>query len=213
MIGLSGAHRTGKTTLGMEFAKQMGIPFVRTSATEVFAAIERDPKADYPIAERIGIQEAILYAFERQYAYAREQAGTFIADRTPIDLASYMIADVQRTTTAEMPEVATLINDYVERCLVSASQWFSVIVLVQPGITLVEAPGKAPACPAYIEHLNFAQKGLMMDPRLLAKPYFIPRTVLDLQGRVDSVKNAIEHATDFAKAIAKRRDEMGVYLH
>lgn len=194
MIGLCGAHRVGKTTLAQAFAQQQDIPFVRTSATEVFNALGKDPKAEYSIEERLGIQEAILHAFERQYADAQNRSMAFIADRTPIDLASYMLADVQRSTFAGKPELAKMVTDYVDRCINSANRWFSTIVLVQPGITLIEESGKAPACPAYIEHINALQTGLLLDERLTVRHYMIPRGYTDLQDRIDSVVNAVSHA-------------------
>ncbi len=213
MLGLSGSHRTGKTTLAQAFAAQEGIPFVRTSGSEVFSIIGKDPKVDYPIEERIVIQEAILYAFERQYQAAREQSPFFIADRTPIDLASYLLADVQRTTTAHTPELAGMINDYLSRCFHVASEHFSTIVLVQPGIALVEAEGKAPACPAYVEHMNALQAGLLLDPRLHARNYMIPRKFVALSSRLDCLKNAVSHSIDRAKADKALRSEVGIALH
>lgn len=213
MIGACGAHRCGKTTLAQAFAEQHNIPFVRTSGTEVFALIGKDPKVDYPIEDRIVIQEAILFAFERQYAAARSMSPVWISDRTPIDLASYMLADVKRGTFAGQPGLAEMVNGYVSRCIEATNQWFSTVVLVQPGIKLVEEAGKAPACPAFIEHLNALQLGLLLDERLLSRHYMIPRKVTDLTDRVDAVKNAVECSN---KAIQMHRQNMkdaGVHLH
>ena len=213
VIGLSGSHRVGKTTLAQAFAERHGIPFVRTSATEVFAAIGRNPKVDYPIEERISIQEAILYAFEKQYAQARKVSGVFVADRTPIDLASYMLADVLRGTTAENPALSALIDGYVDKCLLSASEWFAVIVLVQPGIALVEADGKAPACSAYIEHLNALQAGLMLDPRLHSRHYMIARQFTDLEQRIQCLGHAVANAAEVGKVQRQEREGMGILTH
>lgn len=196
MIGLSGAHRTGKSTLAQAFAQAQGIPFVATSASEVFQRMGLDPKVDYPVTLRYAIQEMILAAFEAQYTAASKLSRMFIADRTPLDLASYMLADIQRATLHEQETQAEAVVDYVTRCMKAASQHFSMIVLVQPGIKPVEAEGKAPACPAYMEHLNLLMLGMMADARFIVPAYKMPRTTIDLDERLfalhESVKSVIE---------------------
>lgn len=214
MIGLSGPHRCGKTTLGDALAQDIGVPFVRTSAAEVFSLLNKDPKANYPIEERLAIQEAILFAFEKQYALAREYSAVFVSDRTPLDLAAYMLCDVQRATLAGMhPEVATLVTNYVRRCIDATNRWFSTVVLVQPGIALVEADGKAPCCPAYIEHMKVVLKGLMLDERLGCRHYVIPSRYVHLDDRVASVKQAVSHSHEAVEKQRRMREAAGVALH
>lgn len=213
MIGLCGAHRTGKTTLAQAFAEKVQIPFVRTSATEVFHALGKDPRANYHIHERIAIQEAILVAFEALYARAQEESGIFISDRTPIDMASYLLADVQRTTFEGEVGVANLVNDYVSRCLAANHKWFSVVILVQPGIPLVEEAGKAQACPAYIEHLNALQLGLLTNPEEGPRNYVIPRRFLTLEERLGCVTNAFKRVGEHHLALRETRKAAGILLH
>lgn len=212
-IGLSGAHRTGKTTLAQAFAQRNNIPFVRTSASEVFQIIGKDPKLDYPIEERILIQEAILYAFERQYKYASEQSSVWISDRTPIDLASYMLADVQRETLAGQEEMAQFVLNYVSRCIESANRWFQTMILIQPGIPLVNAPGKAGICPANIEHINLIQVGLFYSGDLHSGHYLMPRKFTSLEDRLIIVSNAMKHTERSGQAVSESRLECGMALH
>lgn len=195
-VALLGAHRTGKTTLARAFAQKHDIPFVQTGASEVFKALGLDPKAEYPIEQRIAIQAAILHAFEAQWLDACTRTTFFISDRSPLDLASYLISDVTRQTLAGQPEVAEAVVHYVARCIQSANRFFSTIVLVQPGIKPVEEEGKAPACPAYMEHLNSLQFGLMMDERLESRTYYIKRRFLGLEDRVTCVEKCLAAAMD-----------------
>lgn len=173
----------------------------------------KDPKIEYPIGERIAIQEAILHAFERQYAEASKRHEVWISDRTPIDLASYMLADVQRSTLVGAPGVADMVTGYVNRCLEATNRCFSTVVLVQPGIPLVEEEGKAPCCPAFIEHINALQAGLLLDQRLMTGHYMIPRRYTNLKDRIDSVAKAVEHATTMVEVLRKARDAAGISLH
>ncbi len=206
MIGLSGANGTGKSTLAQAFAEREGIPYVATSASEVFKRMGLDPKAEYPMELRLVIQEMILGAFETQYAAAQKLSNLWISDRTPIDLASYLLADVQRAGLMERPEMAAAVNDYVKRCFGVASRFFSVIILVQPGIQVpVIRDGKAPSCPAYMEHLNAIQLGLLCDERNMTRRFSIPRRVVTLDDRIASVNNAIEAVVEAEKVLQKSR--------
>jgi hypothetical protein len=192
MIGLTGAQRVGKSTLAQRFALEADIPFVATTASGVFESLDLDPKVEYPISIRLMVQEVILKTFERQYEEAARQSRVFITDRTPVDLASYMLADISRgAMTDQTPEMAGLVNDYVGRCLASTARFFAVVVQVQPGIPLVEAPGKAPACPAYMEHLNAIQLGLLTDERNLVRRFQMPRHVLDIDERVAALRKVV----------------------
>jgi hypothetical protein len=83
---------------------------VQTSTSGVFEQLGCDPKAEYSIEKRLMIQEVVLSTMERQYRKAREKGQLFIADRTPIDAASYMLSEVHRTAI-DSPEVSRLVND------------------------------------------------------------------------------------------------------
>ena len=213
MIGITGSHRAGKTTLAREFAKRYDIPFVRTSASEVFMAIGRNPSADYPIEERISIQETLLYAFEKQFEEAQRRSRLWISDRTPIDLASYLIADIRRSTFEERPELAEMVNSYTRRCIERTNQWFSTVMLLQPGITLVSEEGKAPCCPAYIEHLNFLQSGILLDTDVSAAVFKVPRHYTRLEDRIDCVHNAVERSINGYLKLKEERLVLGIPTH
>lgn len=212
-VGCAGAHRTGKTTLAQAFALRSDIPFVRTSASEVFELLGKDPKADYCIESRIVIQEAILYAFERQYAHAAGQSAVWVSDRTPIDLASYMLADVQRATLAGQPELAQYVVNYVKRCIESTNKWFATVVLVQPGIPLVEAVGKAGACAANIEHINLIQAGLLLSENLSCGHYMIPRQFTLLEDRLQALGQAALCTINRGQQIVQFRQDNNLALH
>lgn len=213
MLGLTGPHRTGKTTLAQAYAQRHGIPFVKTSATEVFTRLGRDPAVDYPIEERLAIQEAILHAFEKQYAAACRISSFWVADRTPIDMASYMLADVSREALAGKPELSMMVDSYVNRCIEATNSWFSVVALIQPGIKLVAAEGKAPICVSYMRHLNILQKGLLVDGKLGIRHFVMPSTILDLEERMKNLDFAMEKAINDAKAASQARAEAGVVAH
>lgn len=213
-LALVGAHRTGKSTLAKAFAQKHDVPFVQTGASEVFASLGLDPKAEYPIAQRIAVQAAILYAFERQWLDASRRSIFYVSDRSPLDLASYLLADVTRQTLAGQPEVADAVNGYVDRCVESANRFFHTIVLIQPGIPLVEAAGKAPACPAYMEHLNLLQSGLLRHEKLHAKTFMLPRQFTDMEDRMSALTNTLAGvATEYHAGIGRLIREGAISQH
>lgn len=206
MIGLSGANGTGKSTLAQAFAQEQEIPFVATSASEVFKRLGLDPAANYPIEVRLMVQEAILTAFEAQYAAATKLSPLWIADRTPIDLASYLLADVQRGNLVDTPELAAHVNDYVARCLKAAARHFSIIMLVQPGIEVpMNREGKAPSCTAYMEHLNTIQLGLLCDERNSTRRFSLPRNIVSLEARMQALRRSVATAIETEKVLRKSR--------
>jgi hypothetical protein len=179
MIGFCGAHRTGKTTLARAVARHLDLPFCETSAGATFARLGRDPKAEYPFAERLDIQRAILDDMAAAYRATPEG---FIADRTPIDMWAYTLAEVGRQTLS--PALEHAYRDYEAALIETTKAHFDVAILVQPGIRVLETAGKAPASAGYIEHLNGLVRGLMDDARLQLRSYVIPRNVLPLESRL-----------------------------
>lgn len=201
MIGLSGPNGTGKTTLADAFARKQNVPFVATSASAVFAKMGLDPKADYPFETRMQIQEMLLGVFASQYETAARKSSIYVTDRTPVDLASYLLADVQRGTMAGNARAIKATMHYVESCLEVTALYFSAVVLVQPGIVVAERPGKAPQCPAYMMHLNTLQLGLMCDERIRGNARVIPRATIDLGARVDILTHIASNFMPVSKEV------------
>lgn len=192
MIGLVGANGVGKTTLAREFGKEQNVTVLETSTSAVYAAIGYNPAVDYDLGTRLAIQMVILDALTKQYEAATRTSTLWISDRTPIDLATYMLADVMRSSCNGNPELSAAVVDYVDKCFALANRFFSIMVLVQPGIvTPTDREGKAPGHRAYQEHFNHLAFGLLMDQRMGGRHFFLKREVLDLQERKKSLFNAV----------------------
>ena len=195
MIGLCGAHRTGKTTLARAFAEKHGLEFVQTSATQVFKDLGFDAATHYDFATRLTIQEEILKRFDKQYAEIGCKSA--IADRTPLDMLAYTMAEaVQHAVPAELQ---ARFKKYVQSCIDVTNKRFGVLLVVQPGIQIVAEEGKAALNEAYIEHLNSIILGLSVDERIKAAHFYIPRHMTDKDERLA--------ALDFAVTRAKKRAE------
>lgn len=138
MIGLSGAHRTGKTTLAKAFATQMGLHFAPSSAADVHAQLGLDPAQDYPLETRLTIQREILRQFDLIWSAAPK---TFITDRTPLDLIAYTMVDINKTNAIGLEDK---IGEYVEECYAALNRHFAGVIIVPPALPYVVEPGKPP---------------------------------------------------------------------
>lgn len=158
MLGICGAHRTGKTTLARTMAETSGLFFLESKVSDTFRRMRIDPRADLLFEDRLYVQYQILYDMERLYLEA--PTSHFITDRTPIDVYSYLLADVQRSTLTPVQE-DDLQRFWEEICRI-VNQHLELVMVIQPGIELIEAEGKAPATTGYIEHVNALIIGLVM---------------------------------------------------
>lgn len=187
MLGLCGSHRTGKTTLAKAFAEgREEFTFLQTSASQVFRDIGLDPAVEYPMEVRLDVQERILKSFATQY---RSLGGKlFIADRTPIDMLAYTLADVRQNNMT--PELEKRLKKYMEDCINLTNEVFSILVIVQPGVEVVAAEGKASLSSGYIEHVAQLVMGLVASEKIQATHFFIPRRSTGLAKRVECVGHA-----------------------
>lgn len=196
-IGLVGAHRVGKTTLAKQVAEQAGLTFVNTSTSDVFKARKIDAKQSLPLHERLDCQLDILKLLGERY----EAAGaSFVADRTPLDAAAYMMLELNREGALEMESDSVLddlVDAYFRTCIHLTNKHFSSVFLIQPGIPIVHDATKAtaPASRAYMEALNYTMKGLMRDDRLNISRYYLGRDILEMSDRVSHVLTAIDADT------------------
>lgn len=186
MLGLCGAHRTGKTTLARVVSEGAGLPLIEISTTPVFETLGLSPKMDYPFSTRIQIQNAILDNMEASFLQA---PGHFISDRTPVDALAYTLADVQRDNLNR--EEQGLLLAYMRRAIDLTNRHFSILIVIQPGIPLIEEEGKAPANLAYMEHLNSLIMGLVIDDRLSAAHFALRRDITDMEERLSAVGSVL----------------------
>lgn len=199
-VGLCGAHRTGKSTLARAYADKNGVAFLETRTSAVFKRLKLSPKKDYDFRTRLKIQEAILD--DAIALYSEERTSDWITDRTPVDMLAYTLADVQRANLDH--EDSDRLQRYMEKCFRVTNMFFSTLVLVQPGIEVVEEEGKAPGSPAYIEHLNSLAMGLMVDERIRAAHFYIPRSRTGIEDRLDCIDTAIRVTTRKAEEMLGR---------
>ena len=201
MIGLLGPQRCGKSTLAKTYAEAHGIPFVETSASTVFKDMGLNPAKTYDFGTRMAVQEAILGRFNEQYFHAPSQA---ITDRTPLDLMAYTLSECLNETVP--PNLEDQLDRYIHRCFESLNNYFSIVMLIQPGIALVAQEGKAGISRGHIEHMNALMFGLMVDPRNRVPSYFMRRQYVSMTERMQALEDTTLRATNL------HRNAVNIYV-
>lgn len=210
MIGIAGAHRTGKSTLAQEFADRYDCDFLETSVSSVFEEMGLDPAVTYDFATRLKVQRAILKHLDRVYGQAEDDLNT-VTDRTPLDLLLYTYADVQNDNLTD--EDAAALEQYTIDCIEVLNRRFNMVMIVQPGIKLVPAPGKASLNTAYIEHLNLLALGLMSDERIKIRVAYIPREMTDLDERCEAMFDTLNRFIEHSEQNLQGEVERGNSIH
>lgn len=191
LVGLTGTHCTGKTTLAKTVADEFGYGFIRTSISDVLKGLGKDPAVRMTIRERIDAQMAILDRLNEQWDQALKSPDMiWIADRTPVDLMAYMTADVDAYSPMTAEEASDF--DLAMKATEKSIRKFDLIVQVQMGIPLVSDPeGKLRAshCPIYRTKLEVLMRGFAET--YAPNFYTLDRDCVDLFDRIHNVRGLI----------------------
>ena len=201
LIGFSGAHRTGKTTLAKKFAEVNGFVYVDAGVSELLKEAGYDSSriqtlgfVDFIKAQRIVLNHIIAVA----QRFAPDPNETYVMDRTPLDAVAYYRAYFSGAffyqlcdTNEKASRLDALLNEYTQEARAACKQYFAMIVGVQPGIEIREEEGKALAKDAFVEQLHVILTGEMYgfsEGTRSVNPYcaMLSRDMIDLDERVET---------------------------
>jgi predicted ATPase len=194
MIGLSGAHRTGKTTLAKAISKEMGFHYHDASVTKIMRECGINGVADIPLIERIQVQNFIL---DRFCADVKKAPKRSICDRTPLDMIGYMLGEVTMHNTPA--DLHGPISNYVDRCLKATEQHFDLVLFVRPLPLFVVEEGKPPENKAYQTLVQYIIEGASQNLNTICG--VVEGDKLD--DRIEAVCGAIEDRTQYARSITQ----------
>jgi hypothetical protein len=191
-IGLCGAHGTGKTTLAIALSQKLGIPDIPIDASNVFLEHKFHPSDKLDIRTRLFLQQKILAKAVDIWFDVDEPS--FICDRTPLDMAAYMLADVGNgeldTHKHTHKHTQSEVMDYLQDCFNVTARYFGKIVLIPPAIPFVEREYKAAINQPLIFKLHTQLLGML---NYLDLPYRVmPKDCLDLDDRVQFVEDYLK---------------------
>lgn len=188
-IGFAGAHRTGKTALARIIARCHQAPLVDSPMGKVANDYQFNMATDNRLTSN-----GMVMQREQQAELVRriEAAGPrFVADRTPIDTAAYLMADATAPAGADT-DYPERVVEYVERAMRLTAELFDVVILVPPAITFELLDGKPPINPAYQEHIHQLIRGFLYDDEFVGpRVCQIKRTNIVLADRANAVLNFV----------------------
>lgn len=121
LVGVTGTHGSGKTTLCKAVSGYPGIAFERTTTSEVFKRLGKTPNVAMSLDERLDVQEEILRVMDEQWTEAlvkhqnNAKIHTVITDRTPYCMITFMLAEI--SGYGELTEEQNQrVMRYVESC-------------------------------------------------------------------------------------------------
>jgi nicotinamide riboside kinase len=187
-IGITGPHRSGKTTLARALAEHYGIEFL----TSVAGGAVRDHGFDMVNGNRltpagIDMQDDLM---SRILMQAHNAGPSFVADRTPLDAAAYLMADA--TANAGDRETRQRAVWYMEYSMKETSSLYDIVFVLPPAIPFEEEDGKAPDNDAYTEHFHLLIQGMLAESPDPINAFVIPRDNVLLLDRINSAITTID---------------------
>jgi hypothetical protein len=183
---------------------------METSVSAIFKELGYDPAGKFDFSTRLMIQEVILERLDGMYALVKPEEEV-IADRTPLDMLAYTLSECSGDAVSDADQAR--LKAYIDRCYAVCNKRFSTIFVVQPGIELVPAEGKAVANEAYIEQLNTLILGLTVGGRLKSAHYYLPRHYTALEDRLRAMEFALKTTKDEARRAISQYRDAGMLVH
>ena len=197
IIGLTGAHRSGKSTLAKAVAEDLGITFLPQSFGEAARRHGVDAVAPMTLLDRVSIQEKIL---EDHAVMVRDIKGIILVDRTPVDYLAYLLGEFHMQSHLSVdPAVLERVHTYKERALDVVDSYYESLFVVQPLDHYAVEEGKPAFNRAYQDHIQLLIDGACMNLEGTVTINWV--NVTDLEERRAAV-NAV---------IVKRLDELEVF--
>jgi hypothetical protein len=193
LVGFVGVSGSGKTTLCKQFEDAENVAFVKTTVSEIYKRMGKDPKVAMTIDERLDVQEVILKELKMQWAEAignNQDKEYVLTDRTPYCFIAFMLAEV--SGYGELTEKQNKrIVQYVMDCQCAGLMFDCIFHLppFPPKEWKREEDGKvcAQTSPSYNLHFDFIMQGLMSSHQVHCyKIYGYP-----LGGRAQYVNNIL----------------------
>ncbi|MBO6509737.1 MAG: hypothetical protein JJ979_14890 [Roseibium sp.] len=140
IFGLSGAHRSGKSTLAKDVAEAYGIEFM-------------------DLQTRLEAQEKLL---ETHISMLQIPSAPTIIDRTPLDMAGYMLAELGMHSD---PDIGARVATYAQKCINATLNYYSAVVVVRPLPFYEVDPTKPPENIGFQNHHQYLVEGLLPQIR------------------------------------------------
>lgn len=166
LIGISGAHGCGKTTLAEEFALRSGLEYLPASVNEMAkSAGYAHGSVSLDLTERINLQWTMLGAFRKLLA---KSPADCVTDRTPLDVAAYTLAEIgMHSDKAASADSLNSVPELVKEAQRLTKAHFQHVMLLRPLPSYEVIEGKRPpANKAFQMHYQYLLEGIAFDTHM-----------------------------------------------
>jgi hypothetical protein len=174
MFGLTGAHRTGKSTLAKQLSMDLGFAYYDASVSRIMRELGVNSVEHLTLDKRLDAQE---YLLKRHLEDIATMPRPCITDRTPLDFIGYMLAEVTMHNTPQ--ELWERTGKYVEDCLTATRIHYDTVIACRPLPSYEEDPTKPPPNVGYQWELQLIIEGAMMQVRPQVQTAFLKSTVFN----------------------------------
>lgn len=190
-FGISGAHKSGKTTLAKHVAAKWNMKYIDMRLSDVLRAFGATPNEIIPFAERLHIQQNMVKHCINILDDAEEN---YITDRTFIDVAAYTLSYMPHAISDIESETVKLI---VSQCYHAQSAFFDKLIVVGNSFEPPKEPTaheKAAFSWAWNFQLQSIIKGVVLNSQMKCPTNFIPDSLSSMAARSDKMDQIIGEA-------------------
>lgn len=198
-FGITGAHKSGKTTLAKAVAKRWNMKYVDAQLSSVLRAFGVSPNEQVPFAKRLEVQQNMVSHLINLLNDADEN---FITDRTFLDIAGYTLSYMPHTVSDIESETVKMI---VDQCYRAQAAFYDRTIILGNSFevgAMEVRDDKATFNWAWNFQLQAIMKGMVLNAANKCPVTFMPDTRSSLDSRIDKMEAIIGEA---------QRDSAGVF--
>lgn len=204
LFGITGAHRSGKTTLAAKIAEELDIEFYATSTSEVARTMGFDAVGPMTLSQRIALQRGLL---ANHLDEINRRSRPLITDRTPLDFLGYLTCEFDMQSHHKLCEKELLEAEVLMLDCINATRLnYDYLFYLSPLPNYIVETGKPAANKVYQRHFDLTLLGAIAQLRNTVNSAQIFET--DFEKRRDFVHDAIVDRLNFLE----RERRTAVYL-
>lgn len=166
IYGLTGASGSGKSTLARDLADALDMEMIETSITASGLKHGIDPVSKMSLSSRIALQHHLLADHVEKISAVKKPA---IADRTPIDMISYMLCQFDMHSGVDVdPSLLKMAADYAEKCILATQRFYDMVFMIGCLDHYEEKATRPSFNPAYQLHSDLVMRGALVGARNLS---------------------------------------------
>ncbi|KJZ17379.1 hypothetical protein TW86_03745 [Halomonas sp. S2151] len=191
-FGLTGPHKSGKTTLAKAVAKRWGMKYVDMNLSSVLRAFGVTPNVEIPFARRLEVQRNMV---NHSVNLLNEADSNYITDRTFLDIAGYTLSYMPHDVSDIEAESVRVLIDQCYQC---QAAFFDKTLILGNSFEVTNDATSAAEKANYNWAWNFQLqtiiKGLVLNSANKCPTNFIPDADSSVAARMDRMELLISEA-------------------